>query len=124
MSAHPEFFNCNANGKVLADYLSSNQLEWTPTNLDLAFEMSYDQLAERPVAAVAAPQQEANPSAQRNPRATPDIQPGQFSGTPQPKNKGLTKNDYIRMGREKPEEFARHMANPRLRAQMEKVLGS
>jgi hypothetical protein len=121
MSAHPEFYNCNANGKVLADYLNSNQLEWTPDNLDAAFEMTAPQLAEKP--AGEAPQATANPP-QRRPQGSPDIQPGQFTGTGQPSKKGLTKADYLRMGREKPAEYERHMANPRLRAAMEKVLGS
>jgi hypothetical protein len=121
MSAHPDFYNCNANGKVLADYLNSNQLEWTPDNLDTAFEMTAPQLAEKP--AGEAPQAAANPP-QRKPQGSPDIQPGQFTGTGQPNKKGLTKADYLRMGTKDPAEFERHRTNPRLRAAMEKVLGS
>jgi hypothetical protein len=121
LAAHPEFYNCSANAKVLEDYLGSNQLAWTMDNLDTAFEMTAPQLAEKPTGAP--PQAAANP-AQRRPQGSPDIQPGQFTGTGQPSKRGLTKADYLRMGREKPAEYERHMANPRLRAAMEKVLGS
>ena len=119
LAAHPDFYNCSANAKVLEDYLNANTLAWTMDNLDTAFEMTAPQLADRPSGAP--PPAAANPP-QRRPQA-PDIQPGSFNGTPQPNKKGLTKADYLRMGREKPAEYERHMANPRLRAAMEKVLG-
>jgi len=127
MAAHPEFFNCNANGKILADYLNSNQLEWTPDNLDIAFAMTQDRMAQSPAATPppveAPPEPPPNPP-QRRPQATPDLQPGTLNGNPRTQKPGLTKADYLRMGRDNPAEFKRHLANPKLRAEMQKALGS
>lgn len=113
---HPEYYDCAANGQMLATFLNGNNLEWTPENLDYAFASVQDQLAEKPTSAPP-----ANP-ATRRPQAGPDVVPGSLNGAPGAKPKALTKADYLNMAKNKPDEWERHRTNTRLRAQMERIL--
>jgi len=44
---HPEFNACEANAKILGDYIQENKLEWTVDNLELAFAEREKELAPR-----------------------------------------------------------------------------
>jgi hypothetical protein len=46
---HPEFNACEANSKVLSQYIRDNQLEWTLDNLEIAYAATESQLAPRTV---------------------------------------------------------------------------
>lgn len=66
MTKHIGDYNrCQANGKILAQYLEENDLEWTVDNLDLAFAAKESELApfEAPVPTVRTPKLEDNPPA-------------------------------------------------------------
>ena len=127
LKAHPhDFFVCDANNQLLDGYLAQNGLDYTPENYEIAFSQCEDKLAQSPVetpSTETTPAAAANP-ASRRPQVTPDIQPGALNGGSPRKSKGLTKADYIRMGREHPAEYNKHFTNPKLRAEMDKVLGS
>jgi hypothetical protein len=120
-----DYFICEANNDLIEGYLQQNGLDYTPENYEIAFSQCEDKLAQSPTV----PEQEPTPAAPANPetrrpRVTPDIVPGALNGGSRPKPKGLTKNDYLKMGRENPAEFNRHFANPKLRAEMDKVLNA
>jgi hypothetical protein len=125
-----DFYNCDANGIALTDWLKANGYEYTADNLEIAFEECQGRLAQHPRTTqeqVVTQQQPEIPVEQQRPsRSAPSsIQPGQFSGNrPANRQKGLTKQDYIKMGRENPAEYRRHMSNPQLRAELERVLNS
>jgi hypothetical protein len=125
MRAHPiDFFVCDANNRLLDGYLADNGLDYTPENYEIAFAMCSDKLAQSPQApAPEAPAAPANPEVRR-PRVTPDLEPGALNGGSRSKPKGLTKDDYVKMGRDNPAEFNRHFTNPKLRAEMDKVLNA
>lgn len=122
MGARPEFYNCDANGAILREYIETNNLDWSFENLDIAYAATQDRLAVRPTST---PPAEANPVPPASrPRATPDIRPGELNGTPAPKSKGLTKADYLKMGVRDPKEYQRHMTNTVLRRALDKALAS
>jgi hypothetical protein len=119
-----DYFICQANNDLIEGYLTENGLDYTPENYEIAFAMCGDKLAQSPTVTV--PETPAAPANtdSRRPRVTPDLEPGALNGGSRPKPKGLTKADYIRMGRDNPAEYNRHFTNPKLRAEMDKVLGS
>jgi hypothetical protein len=119
-----DYFICQANNDLIEGYLTENGLDYTPENYEIAFAMCGDRLAQSPTVTVPeTPAAPANPEPRR-PRVTPDLQPGSLNGDTRPRSKGLTKADYIRMGRDNPAEYNRHFTNPKLRAEMDKVLAS
>jgi hypothetical protein len=126
----PRLFDCEANGRMLAQWVADNGFEYTVDNLEIALEECQGRLAQAPQAQneqVVTQQQPEIPVEQQRPiRSAPSsIQPGQFSGNrPATRQKGLTKQDYIKMGRENPAEYRRHMSNPQLRAELERVVNS
>lgn len=76
MTRHRDDFNpCEANGKIIGEYLKANDLSWTADNLELAFIATESQLA--PVVATApavqTPVTPATPAA--NPAVTPVATP-------------------------------------------------
>jgi hypothetical protein len=122
-----EYFDCEANTSLMLRYLSDNGLEVTANNFEMSFAALQDELAQSPARIEPKPAEEppapaANPA--RRPSATPDIQPGTLNGGARTKKPGLTKSDYMKMARENPTEYKRHMVNPMLRSAMEKVLGA
>ena len=124
LTLHPEFFNCDANGQVLANYLDENNLQWTPDNLEIAYASEAGKLAAQPAPVPQVTQQPPNAPQPRRP-STPDVEPGGLSGAPPvTRTKTLTKADYIRMQRENPAEWRRHFNTPSLRRALDKALGS
>lgn len=126
MRSHPnDYYVCDANNAAVDGYLEQNGLDYTPENYEIAFAALENSLAQSPARESAAPPVEANPAPPaRRPQATPDIQPGSLNGQPVRKKPGLTKVDYLKMARENPDEYKRHMANPTLRAHLDKALAS
>jgi hypothetical protein len=120
-----DYFYCEANNDLIEGYLTQNGLDYTAENYEIAFAMCEDKLAQSPTVSAPepTPAAPANPEPRR-PRVTPDLQPGNLNGNPRPRAKGLTKADYIRMGRDNPAEYNRHFTTPSLRKEMDKVLGS
>jgi len=116
-----DYYVCDANNSALDGYLEQNGLDYTPENYEIAFAALQDSLAQSPAAA---PAPEVNPAPAPKPRATPDIVPGNLNGRPAPKSKGLTKADYLKMARENPDEYKRHMGNTVLRRELDKALAS
>lgn len=125
LSLHPEdFYNCDANGQVLANYLQANNLAWTPDNLEIAFATEAGKLASKPAPIQPVTQQPPNAPTPRRP-STPDVEPGTFSGAPPAnKTKVLVKADYIRMQRENPDEWRKHFNTPSLRRLLDKALSA
>jgi hypothetical protein len=120
-----DYYICQANNDLIEGYLTENGLDYTPENYEIAFSQCEDKLAQSPDV----PEPEPTPAAAANPeprrpRVTPDIEPGSLNGDRRSKPKGLTKADYLKMGRDNPAEFNRHFTNQKLRAEMDKVLGS
>jgi hypothetical protein len=118
-----DYYVCDANNTALDGYLEQNQLDYTTENYEIAFAALQDTLAQSPAPVAPAPEP-VNPAPARRPQATPDIQPGALNGAPRPKPKGLAKADYLKMARENPDEWNRHMTNSVLRAALDKALAS
>jgi hypothetical protein len=152
LKAHLTDFNrCEANVKVLAEYLQANNLEWTVNNLEVAFVEEQSRLVPvvekpappvpvipapvdntppvqaapivEPIAAPAQPPVVDNPPAVVTPRrVTPDIQPGSLTGNrPIAKPAGLTKAEIKSWTGE---QMRKEMRNPARRAEIDKVLSS
>jgi hypothetical protein len=47
MKKHPEFVQCDANAKVIGEYIKSENLDWTVDNLEIAYAATESQLAQR-----------------------------------------------------------------------------
>ena len=47
MRKHPEFNSCDANAKIIGDYVKANNLEWSVDNLEIAYAETESQLAPR-----------------------------------------------------------------------------
>ena len=135
-----DFNNCQANNKLLSDYIHDNKLEWTEDNLEAALIAVESQLAEKeqpapvvpanpvpvtpapvvpPPATVATPVPPAVPNNPAPPAARPGVNGGLVPGdqsAPRPSSqpKGLTKEDVQKMSRE---EFRRRMKDPKFLAE-------
>jgi hypothetical protein len=144
-----DFNPCQANAKIIKDYLDANKLQWTTDNLELAFAATEPQLAAKePVAEVTAPPA-ANPTAVpavippvpvvamqpepviaeqavptapvARPGVNAGLMPGQLTATrPITIPTGLTKKDIGKMSKE---EFRKRMGNPAQKAEIYKALG-
>ena len=55
---NPDFNPCDANGKILTEYIQTNNLEWTVENLEIAYAETESQLAPRIAPAVVAAEPE------------------------------------------------------------------
>ena len=136
-----DFNNCQANNKLLSDYIYDNKLEWTEDNLEAALIAVESQLAEKeqpapvvpanpvpvtpapvvpPPATVATPVPPAVPNNPAPPAARPGVNGGLIPGdqsAPRPSSqpKGLTKEDVQKMSRE---EFRRRMKDPKFQAEV------
>ncbi len=135
-----DFNSCQANNKLLSDYIHDNKLEWTEDNLEAALIAVESQLAEKeqpapvvpanpvpvtpapvvpPPATVATPVPPAVPNNPAPPAARPGVNGGLIPGdqsAPRPycQPKGLTKEDVQKMSRE---EFRRRMKDPKFLAE-------
>ena len=136
-----DFNNCQANNKLLSDYIYDNKLEWTEDNLEAALIAVESQLAQKeqpapagpanpvpvtpapvvpPPATVATPVPPAVPNNPAPPAARPGVNGGLIPGdqsAPRPSSqpKGLTKEDVQKMSRE---EFRRRMKDPKFQAEV------
>ena len=136
-----DYNNCQANNKLLSDYIHDNKLEWTEDNLEAALIAVESQLAEKeqpapvvpanpvpvtpapvvpPPATVATPVPPAVPNNPAPPAARPGVNGGLIPGdqsAPRPSSqpKGLTKEDVQKMSRE---EFRRRMKDPKFQAEV------
>ena len=136
-----DYNNCQANNKLLFDYIHDNKLEWTEDNLEAALIAVESQLAEKeqpapvvpanpapvtpapvvpPPATVATPVPPAVPNNPAPPAARPGVNGGLIPGdqsAPRPSSqpKGLTKEDVQKMSRE---EFRRRMKDPKFQAEV------
>lgn len=136
-----DYNNCQANNKLLSDYIHDNKLEWTEDNLEAALIAVESQLAEKdqpapvvpanpapvtpapvvpPPAPVATPVPPAVPNNPAPPAARPGVNGGLVPGdqsAPRPSSqpKGLTKEDVQKMSRE---EFRRRMKDPKFQAEV------
>jgi hypothetical protein len=141
LSSHVTDFNrCEANNKMLSDYIRDNQLEWTADNLEAAFLALGSQLTPKepvqppapvipaPVASAAvvtppaAAATTAPPTTQipappaPRPGVNAGIVPGENSGSrPVTQPKGLTKQDVKNMSRE---EYKRRLKDPKFVAEV------
>jgi hypothetical protein len=127
-SHQDEFYNCDANGKVLTDWLTENSLEYSVDNLEYALETCRERLALAPRAAppvVPQPAPETPEEQQRQRSASSGIVPGQFSGTrPRTQIKpGLTRKDVLDLARTNYAEYKRRLGNPKERAEIYAALG-
>ena len=136
-----DYNNCQANNKLLSEYMHDNKLEWTEDNLEAALIAVESQLAEKeqpapvvpanpvpvtpapvvpPPATVATPVPPAVPNNPAPPAARPGVNGGLIPGdqsAPRPSSqpKGLTKEDVQKMSRE---EFRRRMKDPKFQAEV------
>ena len=136
-----DYNSCQANNKLLSDYIHDNKLEWTEDNLEAALIAVESQLAEKeqpapvvpanpapvtpapvvpPPAPVATPVPPAVPNNPAPPAARPGVNGGLVPGeqsAPRPSSqpKGLTKEDVQKMSRE---EFRRRMKDPKFQAEV------
>lgn len=121
LSAHPsDYNNTQANASLLREYLESNNLAWTATNLEIAFSALRDELIPVERAATEVPAHTANPVEHR--KAPSGSEPGQRA----PRQvQGFTREDAIKMAKEKTTaELQRWLNQPGNREKFEAALNS
>lgn len=136
-----DYNNCQANNKLLTDYIRDNHLEWTEDNLEAALVQVESQLAEKdkpaprvpdnpaivtpapvvpPPATVAPPAPPVVPNNPAPPAARPGVNGGlvpgeQSASRPTGQPKGLTKKDIQDMP---PAEYRRRLKDPKFVAEV------
>ena len=140
-----DYNSCQANNKLLSDYIHDNKLEWTEDNLEAALIAFESQLAEKeqpapvvpanpapvtpapvvpPPAPVATPVPPAVPNNPAPPAARPGVNGGLVPGeqsAPRPSSqpKGLTKADIKAMSRD---EYKRRLKDPKFVSEVNALL--
>lgn len=139
-----DYNNCQANNKILSDYIRENELEWTEGNLEAALIAVESQLAPKQEKEKPAPPAPANPVpvtpapvVQPPPAVAPPVPPvvpnnpappaprpgvngglvpgDQSAQRPTNQPKGLTKQDIKNMS---PEEYKRRHKDPKFQAEV------